>query len=42
MNNIFHGLVVYPKIIERHIEQELPFMATENISMKYRYLTFST
>ena len=27
------GLVVYPKVIERHILQELPFMATENIIM---------
>ncbi|KAG5673874.1 hypothetical protein PVAND_003883 [Polypedilum vanderplanki] len=25
------GLVVYPKIIENHIKQELPFMATESI-----------
>jgi adenylosuccinate lyase len=36
MNNIFHGLVVYPKIIEKHIEQELPFMATENISTSFK------
>ena len=25
--------MVYPKVIERHILQELPFMATENIIM---------
>lgn len=31
--NITQGLVVYPKVIERHISQELPFMSTENIIM---------
>ncbi|CAF3302589.1 unnamed protein product [Rotaria socialis] len=31
--NISEGLVVYPKVIEKHIKQELPFMATENIIM---------
>lgn len=31
--NITQGLVVYPKIIEKHITQELPFMSTENIIM---------
>ena len=31
--NIMEGLVVYPKVIERHIQQELPFMATENFIM---------
>lgn len=31
--NITQGLVVYPKVIEKHISQELPFMATENIIM---------
>ncbi|XP_059473999.1 adenylosuccinate lyase [Neocloeon triangulifer] len=31
--NVTQGLVVYPKVIERHIAQELPFMATENIIM---------
>lgn len=31
--NIAGGLVVYPKIIERHVLAELPFMATENILM---------
>lgn len=33
MNNISSGLVVYPKVIERRINSELPFMATENIIM---------
>lgn len=33
MNNIFSGLVVYPKRIESRIQEELPFMATENIIM---------
>ena len=27
------GLVVYPKMIEKHLLSELPFMATENIMM---------
>ena len=27
------GLVVYPKVIEKHMLAELPFMATENIMM---------
>lgn len=31
--NICQGLVVYPKVIARCINQELPFMATENIIM---------
>ncbi|XP_023297359.2 adenylosuccinate lyase [Lucilia cuprina] len=31
--NISQGMVVYPKVIERHISQELPFMSTENIIM---------
>lgn len=31
--NVASGLVVYPKIIEQHLERELPFMATENIMM---------
>ncbi|CAI5755738.1 unnamed protein product [Candida verbasci] len=33
MLNITSGLVVYPKVIERRINAELPFMATENIIM---------
>jgi adenylosuccinate lyase len=33
MLNIVPGLVVYPEIIRRHLEHELPFMATENILM---------
>jgi adenylosuccinate lyase len=31
--NVSNGLVVYPKVIEKRIAQELPFMATENIIM---------
>lgn len=31
--NISQGLVVYPKVISRHIMEELPFMCTENIIM---------
>lgn len=31
--NITQGLVVYPKVIHRHILQELPFMSAENIIM---------
>lgn len=32
--NIADGLVVYPKVIEKHLYEELPFMATENIMME--------
>ncbi|MDD6208596.1 MAG: adenylosuccinate lyase [Clostridiales bacterium] len=31
--NVVDGLVVYDKVIERHLMAELPFMATENIMM---------
>ena len=31
--NVVDGLVVYPKVIEKHLMSELPFMATENIMM---------
>lgn len=31
--NVVSGLVVYPKVIEKHLMSELPFMATENIMM---------
>ena len=31
--NVVDGLVVYPKVIEKHLLAELPFMATENIMM---------
>jgi len=33
-NNVTSGLVVYDKMIERHILAELPFMVTENIIME--------
>jgi adenylosuccinate lyase len=32
--NISSSMVVYPKMIERHLNEELPFMATENILME--------
>ena len=32
--NITSGLVVYPRVIARHLQDELPFMATENILME--------
>lgn len=32
--NVAGGLVVYPKVIEKHLMDELPFIATENILME--------
>jgi len=32
--NVADGLVVYPKVIEKHLMDELPFIATENILME--------
>ncbi len=32
--NVFNGMVVNEKVIEKHIKEELPFMATENIIME--------
>jgi adenylosuccinate lyase len=32
--NVASGLVVYPKVINKHVMDELPFMATENIMME--------
>ena len=32
--NVSNGMVVYPKVIEKRIMAELPFMATENIIME--------
>jgi adenylosuccinate lyase len=32
--NVCGGLVIYPKVIAKHIDEELPFMATENIIME--------
>ena len=32
--NIISGLTVYPKVMEKHMREELPFMATENILME--------
>ncbi|HJQ81329.1 MAG TPA: adenylosuccinate lyase [Lacipirellulaceae bacterium] len=31
--NVASGLVIYPQVIARHLREELPFMATENILM---------
>jgi adenylosuccinate lyase len=31
--NIISGITVYPEMINRHLKEELPFMATENILM---------
>ena len=33
MSDVVDGLVVYPKVIEKRLMSELPFMATENIMM---------
>lgn len=33
LNNISSGMVVYPAVINKRVEAELPFMATENIIM---------
>ncbi|MGD2110927.1 MAG: adenylosuccinate lyase [Phycisphaerae bacterium] len=33
VTNVARGLVVYPKVIETHLQAELPFMASENILM---------
>jgi adenylosuccinate lyase len=32
--NVASGLVVYPKVMEKHLLEELPFMATENLMME--------
>jgi adenylosuccinate lyase len=34
LQNVFTGMVVYPSVISRRINEELPFMATENIIME--------
>jgi len=34
MHNVADGLVVRPQVIRRHLEEELPFMATEAILMR--------
>lgn len=31
--NVAEGLMCYPKVMEKHLREELPFMATENILM---------
>jgi adenylosuccinate lyase len=32
--NIFQGIIVNEKVVQKHIDEELPFMATENIIME--------
>ena len=32
--NVCDGLAIYPNVISKHIKEELPFMATENIIME--------
>jgi len=39
LDNIVDGLVVYPKVIERKIQEELPFMATYVLSLPVPYST---
>ena len=34
LDNVTDGLVVFPAMIKAQLDQELPFMATENIMMK--------
>lgn len=34
LGEVMQNLVVYPKVIEKHLNAELPFMITENIMMK--------
>lgn len=33
MQNVVENIVVYPKVVEKNLRAELPFMATENILM---------
>ncbi len=33
LRNVVRGLVTYPRVIEKNLREELPFMATENILM---------
>ncbi len=33
LQNVFEGLVVYPAVIRQHLQEEMPFMATEEIIM---------
>ncbi len=33
VHNVSQGLVVYPKVIEKHLREQLPFLATEEILM---------
>lgn len=31
VDNVTSGFVVYPEVIRRRVQEELPFMATENV-----------
>lgn len=37
--NIADGMVVWPKVVEKHVREELPFMATEVILMECKFLS---
>ena len=39
--NIADGMVVWPKVVEKHVREELPFMATEVILMECKFMTKS-
>ena len=34
LDNVTNGLLVFPALVERKLDHDLPFMATENIIMK--------
>lgn len=34
LHNVASGMVVYPEMVRRHLMEELPFMATENLMMR--------
>jgi adenylosuccinate lyase len=34
LENVMGGLIVYPEVVRRHLDAELPFMATETILME--------
>ncbi|VDN14254.1 unnamed protein product [Dibothriocephalus latus] len=39
LQNVFEGLVIYPKVIERNLLSELPFLASERIIVRMVTLT---
>ena len=34
LDNVTDGMVIYPQVINRRVQEQLPFMCTENIIMK--------